>query len=208
MTLLVTRGAWGVVHALPVRVRDELGELFADERFVAAFGAEGRSGWSPGRLALITVLQRVEDLTDRRAAEAVRRDLSWKYALGLELDDPGFDASVLSEFRSRVIAHGLEERVLDLLLEVLKDKGLVKKGGKQRTDATHVVSAVQDLNRVELAGECVRAALEALAVAAPGWVEQVLEVPGLGGPVSGTSRLLAATGLQDPAEAARACLRR
>ena len=90
---------------LPVRVRDELGELFADEQFVAAFGTEGRPGWSPGRLALITVLQRVEDLTDRRAAEAVRTDLSWKYALGLELDDPGFDASVLSEFRSRVIAH-------------------------------------------------------------------------------------------------------
>ncbi|WP_327588949.1 transposase [Nonomuraea sp. NBC_00507] len=161
---------------LPVRVRDELGELFADEQFAAAFGTEGRPGWSPGRLALITVLQRVEDLTDRRAAEAVRTDLSWKYALGLELDDSGFDASVLSEFRSRVIAHGLEERVLDLLLEALKDKGLVKEGGKQRTDATHVVSVVRDLNRVELAGECVRAALEALVAAAPGWVEQVLEV--------------------------------
>ncbi len=162
---------------LPVRVRDELGELFADEQFVAAFGTEGRPGWSPGRLALITVLQRVENLTDRRAAEAVRTDLSWKYALGLELDDPGFDASVLSEFRSRVIAHGLEERVLDLLLETLQARGLVKAGGKQRTDATHVISAVRDLNRVELAGECVRAALEALAAAAPGWVEQVLEVP-------------------------------
>ncbi|MEO3781768.1 hypothetical protein ABGB12_00430 [Actinocorallia sp. B10E7] len=77
-----------------------------------------------------------------------------------------------------MIARGLEERVLDLLLDALKDKGLVKAGGKQRTDATHVVSAVRDLNRVELAGECVRAALEALASAAPGWVEQVLEVPG------------------------------
>jgi transposase len=119
----------------------------------------------------------VENLTDQRAAEAVRTDLSWKYALGLKLDDPGFDASVLSEFRSRVIAHGLEEQVLDLLLGTLQARVLVKAGGKQRPDTTHVISAVRDLNRVELAGECVRAALEALAAAAPGWVEQVLEVP-------------------------------
>jgi IS5 family transposase len=163
---------------LPVRVRDELGEVFADEVFAGAFGREGRPGWSPGRLALITVLQRVENLTDRQAAQAVATDLSWKYALGLSLDDPGFDASVLSEFRSRVIAHELEEKPLDLLLAALQERGLLAAGGKQRTDSTHVISAVRDVNRVELAGECVRAALEALAVAAPGWVQQVLEVPG------------------------------
>lgn len=166
---------------LPVAVRDELGELFADSEFASAFGAEGRPGWSPGRLALVTVLQRAENLTDRQAAETVRRDLSWKYALGLGLDDEGFDASVLSEFRSRVVAHGLEERALDLLLARLMDKGLVKAGGAQRTDSTHVISAVRDLNRLELAGECVRACLEALSAAAPGWVEQVLEVPGWAG---------------------------
>jgi IS5 family transposase len=163
---------------LPVRIRDELGELFADARFVGAFGIEGRPGWSPGRLALITVLQRVGNLTDRQAAEAVRADLSWKYALGLALDDPGFDASVLCEFRSRVIAHGLEEVTLDLLLAALQEKALLKAGGKQRTDSTHVISAVRDLNRLELAGECVRAALEAISAAAPDWVERVLEVPG------------------------------
>lgn len=163
---------------LPVRVRDELGELFADAEFAVAFGTEGRPGWSPGRLALVSVLQRAENLTDRQAADAVRADLTWKYALGLGLEDPGFDASVLSEFRSRVTRHGLEERVLDLLLAALKEKGLVGAGGAQRTDSTHVVSAVRDLNRLELAGECVRAALEAISAAAPGWVEQVLEVPG------------------------------
>jgi hypothetical protein len=93
------------------------------------------------------------------------------------LDDPWFDHTVLSEFRTRVVAHGLEEKALDLLLAALREKGLVKAGGKQRTDSTHVVSAVRDLNRLELAGECVRAALEAISAAAPGWVEQVLEVP-------------------------------
>jgi transposase len=163
---------------LPVRVRDELGELFADAEFAVAFGAEGKPGWSPGRLALITVLQRVDNLTDRQAAETVRMDMSWKYALGLALDDPGFDASVLSEFRTRIVEHGLEEKALDLLLAKLVEKGLVRAGGKQRTDSTHVIAAVRDLNRLELAGECVRAALEAISAAAPGWVEHVLEVPG------------------------------
>ncbi|MFI7136181.1 IS1182 family transposase [Nonomuraea sp. NPDC050153] len=163
---------------LPVRVRDELGELFADEEFAAAFGTEGKPGWSPGRLALITVLQRVDNLTDRQAADAVRADLSWKYALGLALDDPGFDASVLSEFRTRVIAHGLEEKALDLLLAKLVEKGLIGAGGRMRTDSTHVISAVRDLNRLELAGECVRAALEEISVADPGWTSRVLELPG------------------------------
>src|SRR4051794_29864992 len=109
---------------MPVVVRDRLGELFADAQFGVAFGVRGRPGWSPGRLALITVLQMAENLTDRQAAEAVRDKLSWKYALGLELTDTGFDASVLSEFRARVIAHGMEERVLDLLLARLIDEGL------------------------------------------------------------------------------------
>ncbi|MEV0136384.1 transposase [Dactylosporangium sp. NPDC050688] len=121
---------------LPVVVRDRLGELFSDGQFGVAFGVRGRPGWSPGRLALITVLQMAENLTDRQAAEAVRDKLSWKYALGLELADTGFDASVLSEFRARVIAHGLEERVLDLLLARLVGEGLLAAGGKQRTDAT------------------------------------------------------------------------
>jgi hypothetical protein len=161
---------------LPVRVRDQLGELFADAEFVGAFGVRGKPGWPPGRLALVTVLQMAEGLSDRQAAEAVRDKISWKYALGLGLGDPGFDPSVLSEFRSRVVAHGLEERVLDLLLAALKGKGLVKAGGKQRTDSTHVISAVRDLNRLELAGESVRACLEALAVAAPGWLAQAVDV--------------------------------
>src|SRR3954465_11867902 len=94
---------------LPVTIRDRLGELFADEPFAAGFGIRGRPGWSPGRLALITVLQMAENLTDRQAAEAVRDTLSWKYALGLGLDHRGFDASVLAEFRARVLAAALEQ---------------------------------------------------------------------------------------------------
>src|SRR6266487_288845 len=162
---------------LPVHVRDQLGEVFCDGEFAEAFGTRGRPGWSPGRLALVTVLQMAENLTDRQAADAVRLRIDWKYALGLGLAEPGVDASVLCEFRARVLAHGLEERALDLLLAALKDKGLVAAGGKQRTDSTHVISAVRDLNRLELAGEAVRACLEALAAAAPDWLSGTVAVP-------------------------------
>ena len=161
---------------VPVAVRDRLGELFPDAEFAAGFGRRGRPGWSPGRLALVTVLQMMENLTDRQAADAVRDKISWKYALGLGLDDEGFDASVLSEFRTRVVGHGLEQRVLDLLLEVLVERGLLSAGGKARTDSTHVVAAVRNLNRIELAGESVRACVEAIAAAAPDWLAAVIDV--------------------------------
>jgi transposase len=122
---------------MPIAVRDELGEVFADEQFASTFADRGPEGWSPGRLMLVTVLQAAEGLTDRQAAEAVRDKLSWKYALGLELTDPGFDASILSEFRTRLVTHELQTRALDLLVARLVDKGLLKAGGKQRTDSTH-----------------------------------------------------------------------
>jgi transposase len=161
---------------LAVQVRDQFGELFPDAEFAGAFGQRGKPGWSPGRLALVTVLQKASSLTDRQAADEVRENLAWKYALGLQLDDPGFDHTVLSEFRTRVVEHQLEERVLDLLLDALRARGLVAAGGRQRTDSTHIVAAVRDLNRLELVGECVRAALNALSAAAPDWVDEVLVV--------------------------------
>ena len=157
---------------LAVQVRDRLGEWLADEEFAAAFGIRGRPGWSPSRLALVTILQRAERLTDRQAAEAVRTRIDWQYLLGLPLEDPGFDHTVLAEFRARVADAGLEQVALDALLAELAAGGLVKAGGKQRTDSTHVVAAVAALNRLELAGESVRAALEALAAAHPDWLAE------------------------------------
>lgn len=157
---------------LAVLVRDRLGQWLEDEQFAAAFGVRGRPGWSPSRLALVTVLQRVENLTDRQAAEAVRTRIDWQYLLGLPLDDPGVDHSVLAEFRARVAQAGLEQVALDALLARLAADGLVKAGGKQRSDSTHVNAAVAALNRLDLVGESVRAALEALAAAHPAWLEQ------------------------------------
>ena len=162
---------------LAVEIRDRLGQWLADEDFAAAFGDRGRPGWSPSRLAVVTVLQRVEKLTDRLAAEAVRARIDWKYLLGLPLEDPGFDHTVLSEFRGKVAGASLEQVALDALLAKLAAGGLIKAGGKQRTDSTHVAAAVAALNRLELAGESVRAAVEALAAAHPDWLGQRICVP-------------------------------
>jgi transposase len=156
--------------ALAMRVRDELGEVFADGAFIDAFGVRGRPGISPGQLALVTVLQFAENLTDRQAADAVRGRIDWKYGLGLELTDPGFDFTVLSQFRTRLIAHDLQSMAFEMLTDRLVGLGLLKPGGRQRTDATHVVAAVRDLNRLEMVGETLRAALEALAAAVPQWL--------------------------------------
>jgi transposase len=160
---------------LAMRARDELGSWCGDEAFAAAYGVRGRPGTSPAQLAMVTVLQFTENLTDRQAADAVRGRLDWKYCLGLPLEDEGFDFTVLSEFRTRLVAAGLEQMILDRLLVQLGELGLVGAGGRQRTDSTHVLGRIRSLNRLELAGETVRAALEALAVAAPGWLAGVVD---------------------------------
>ncbi|WP_242483390.1 transposase [Streptomyces sp. HSG2] len=121
--------------SLAMRVREELAGVFADEPFAEAFGARGPAGLSPGMLALVTVLQFAENLTDRQAAEAVRERLSWKYALGLELTDTGFDFTVLARFRARLVEHGMERLVFDRLLEHCRGKGLV--GGRETAHGLH-----------------------------------------------------------------------
>jgi transposase len=82
-------------------------------------------------------------LSDRQAADAVRARIDWKYALALELTDPGFDASVLSEFRTRLLAGGAEHLLLDVLLTMLQEQGLLKGRGKQRTESTHILAAIR-----------------------------------------------------------------
>jgi transposase len=153
-----------------IRIRDALGELFDDGQFAGLFATRGRPALSPARLALVSVLQFAEGLSDRQAADAVRGRIDWKYALGLELADTGFDASVLSEFRARLAVDDQAERLLGQMLARLREQRLLARGGRQRTDATHVLAAVRELNRLELVTETLRAALEALAAAAPSWL--------------------------------------
>ena len=157
-----------------MRLRDELGSIYTDAGFAGLFPTHGRPAEAPWRLALITVLQFAEGLSDRQAADAVRSRIDWKYALGLALTDAGFDASVLCEFRARLVMGGGEQQLLDLMLERFRARGLLKARGRQRTDSTHVLAAVRALNRLQCAGETLRHALNALAAAAPDWLRPLI----------------------------------
>ncbi|MFH9125376.1 IS1182 family transposase [Streptomyces globisporus] len=173
-TLRVARAAFPK-GSLAIRIRDELGMLFRDKEFADLFPARGRPAWSPGRLAMVLVLQFVEGLTDRQAAEAVRARIDFKYALGLDLTDPGFDFSVLSEFRDRLAGVDAGRRLLDGILTAAREKGLLTSGGKARTDSSHVLSAARELSWLEMVAETLRAALNELALVAPEWLTGVAD---------------------------------
>ncbi len=158
-----------------LRVADVLGCVYQDRQFATLFPRRGQPAKAPGRLALATVLQFMEGLPDRQAADAVRARIDWKYALGLKLTDLGFDHTVLSEFRTRLVEGGLELLLLEALLDRAQALGLLKQRGRQRTDSTHVLAAVRSMNRLERVGETLRAALNALAVTAPEWLRAVAE---------------------------------
>jgi transposase len=169
-TARVARAAFPKGHPY-LMLRDALGTIFQDEDFAALFPAWGQPALSPWRLALVTIMQFREHLADRQAAEAVRARIDWKYLLSLELTDPGFDFSVLSEFRDRLLAGSAAELLLDKLLERCRAMGWLKARGRQRTDSTHVLAAIRVLNRLELVAETLRAALNAVATVAPDWLQ-------------------------------------
>jgi transposase len=158
-----------------MRLRDEFSALYSDADFAAFYPSRGQPGLAPWRLALVTVFQFLEQLSDRQAADAVRARIDWKYALGLELADPGFHFSVLAEFRQRLVGGGAEHLLLDRMLEHFKARGLVKPRGKQRTDSTHVLGAVRDLHLLELVGETLRATLDDLAAVVPEWLRSIAQ---------------------------------
>ncbi|HEY9658273.1 MAG TPA: transposase [Allocoleopsis sp.] len=139
-------------------LRDQVGTFFFDSDFSDLFSAQGQTAISPCQLALICVMQSLEDLTDRQAVEAVRSRIDWKYLLGLELTDSGFDYSALCEFRMRLIEGQAEQRLLNLFLEECNRQGWIKQRGKQRTDSTHVLASTRTLNRLGWVGETLRVA--------------------------------------------------
>ena len=153
-----------------LRLRDRLGPIFADEQFFSLLSRKGQPAKCPWRLALVTLLQFGENLSDRRAADTVRRRIDWKYLLGLPLSDPGFDASVLSEFGSRLVKGGAESLRFDRLLVLCREQGILAQHGRQRMDSPHVIGTVRTLPRLACAIETLRAALDALAVGAPDWL--------------------------------------
>jgi len=161
--------------AVCVRTVDVLGCVYQDKQFEGLFSKRGQPAEASGRLALATVLQFTEGCSDRQAADAVRGRIDWKYALGLELADAGFDHTVLSEFCTRLVEGKLELMLLDALLDRVQELGLLKQRGKQRTDSTHILAAVRTMNRLERVGETLRAVLNILAVEAPQWLMSIAD---------------------------------
>ena len=154
-----------------MQMRDELGSVFTDEQFTDLFPNVGQPAENPWRLALVTVLQFAENLTDRQAADAVRGRIDWKYALSLRLEDDGFDFSVLTEFRSRLVSNGAEARLFQQMLNHFEERGLLKARGKQRTDSTHILAAIRRLNQFELVHETLCHTLNELAFQAAAWLK-------------------------------------
>ncbi|GHO50302.1 IS1182 family transposase [Ktedonospora formicarum] len=160
---------------LYIHLRDILGTIYQDEWFADLYPGRGQPAYAPWRLALVTVFQFMENLTDRQAADAVRSRLDWKYCLSLELTDAGFDHAVLSEFRTRLVALTAEERFLEAVLDLCKEHGWLKTRGRQRTDSTHVLAKIRALNRAECVVETLRHALNVLSVVTPNWLQRQVQ---------------------------------
>ena len=157
-----------------LQLRDALGTLYDDALFADLFPQRGQAAQATWQLALVTLLQFAENLSDRQAADAVRSRIDWKYLLGLELTDAGFDFSILSEFCQRLVAGHAEERLLHHLLVCCQDQQWLKAGGKQRTDSIHVLARVRHMNRLECVGETLRFTLNRLATRLPDWLASQL----------------------------------
>ena len=151
-------------------LRDELGTIYCAGMFADLYPRRGQPAEAPWRLALVLVMQFADALSDRQAAEAVRSRIDWKYALALDLTDPGFDSTVLSEFRTRLVEGSVEHKMLDAVLDLCRARKWVTPRGRQRTDSTHVLGMIRALNRLECVGETLRHALNSLAVSAPDWL--------------------------------------
>jgi len=156
-------------------IGDQIGPLFADVDFADRYAADGAPASSPNLLALAVIFQRQEDLADQAMANAVRARIDLKYALHLAVDDPGFDGSLLSDLRGRLLRNAAALRLFERVLVRLAELGLVAGGGKQRSDGSYVLAATRLLNQVALLGETLRVALEALAAYRPDWLRSVAQ---------------------------------
>jgi len=159
-------------------VGDTLYEQYHDEDFADLYHKEGKPALSPVLLSFVRVFQALENLSDRKASEVVEVNLKWKYALHLSLDAGSFDASVLCEFRKRLLKHSAEARVFDQVLTQMQALGLVKTRGIQRTDSLALFSCARELGRLELVFETMRVALHDLLKVDADWLRSVLPVEG------------------------------
>ncbi|MBN1963357.1 MAG: transposase [Anaerolineae bacterium] len=153
------------------RLVGQTADEFIDEAQLAKlYAVEGRGAVNPVVLALVVVFQFVEKLPDRQAALMAVMRLDWKYALRQRLEWAGFHYADLSNFRKRLLTHGQERAVFEGVVSDLRDQGHIRRGGKQRTDSTHILGVVEQLSRLELVWEMLRMALGALLSSDAVWV--------------------------------------
>ncbi len=152
------------------RAADELGAVCTDATFAAPFRRRGPPALAPWRLALTTLRQFAEGLSNRQAADAVRARLDREYVLRLALDDAGFAAAAPCALRGRLAAGEAAWRLFEAVLAWARTRQLLRARGQRRTDSTHVLAAVRARNRLEVVGETLRHALDSPAVAAPEWL--------------------------------------
>jgi transposase len=99
-----------------VRLADALGPVLQDHDFAALCPTRGQPAIAPGRLALISLRQCAENLSDRQAVHAVRSRIDWQYLLGLALTAAGCDHTVLSAWRTRLVQHDAVTQLFEALL--------------------------------------------------------------------------------------------
>jgi transposase len=156
---------------LYVDLRTEFGTLYEDQLFADRYPAQGRPvEVAPWRVALVMSMPYIEGLTDRQAADAVRRGMDWQAALSLDLHDPGFDCTLWPDVRDRLLAHDAPQRLLDTFLATCQARGWLRARSTQRTDSTPILAAIRTRHRLECVQEAMPAALNQLSAAAPEWV--------------------------------------
>jgi transposase len=157
------------------QIGDRFHEILPEEEvFEELYETTGRGAISPLLLALVTVFQMMEKVPDRVAAAWVASRIDWKYAMHLPLGYAGFHFTDLLAFRKRLLEHNQERLVFEQVLLKLNGLGLIKKRGKMRTDASHILGVVERLSQFELVMESLRVALKAVMEVAQDWAKQVL----------------------------------
>lgn len=144
-------------HVWPalMKVRPKLEEMYC--------ATNGRPAEEPIRMLGVLILQYMERLPDRQAAEACTFDLRWKHALNIPVDENAFHATSLVKFRNRLMEHGLETLGFDAVLDAMRNAGYLRKRTKQRIDSTHIVGLVKHMSSLENLRETIRLTLEQLS---------------------------------------------
>ena len=139
----------------------EIYPLFSDKEFAALYSSKGRNAISPAFLSLVTLLQFMENLSDPEAAAACIKRIDWKIALHIPLEkNTSFNPSTLCYFRRRLKKNEKMTLLFDKILQIVQEKGFIKRDTNQRIDATHIIKHVNRVSTTDLLYRAVKCVLE------------------------------------------------